>query len=545
MKKPYLLNNQKKRQKFRWEVGITVMIWALCLTITTVTAQTITTSATTNQYSLQAPAIVVDNSITLTSATSITDARVTVSSNFSSGDVLSYTGTLPSGVTASYDAATGVLAFTGTAAAADWQALLRTVIFSSSSSSTAARAIVFSLGNLVSATNGHFYEFVPFGPLSTDILTWHLAKAAAAARTYFGLQGYLATITSQEENDVIHQKLSASGWIGSTDNFTEIKAATGSSFNNQNQTEGKWYWVTGPEAGTQFSQSASDGAIPTAVNGMYMNWSPISQYNSEPNNNWGTTANGEKGEQYGEIYSGTSIWGQPGKWNDFYSINMDRDFVQGYVVEYGGFANDPVDISAYRTLNIADAVLPVTGLQFSASEAGAAVLLKWSTYTETSNSHFEIQRSADGRNFQKIGSYKAPEGNSISTRNYQFTDYNPVEGANYYRLKQYDLDGHFTFSDILRFDLQKQSRNSWTAYPNTLQKGGHITLTILSIIAQKAHLVLSSSAGQRVSGTYLSLHKGTTTYSFNVVNLPAGTYYLALYQTGGAMITEVKKIQIR
>jgi hypothetical protein len=537
MKKPYLLNNQKTRQKFRWEVGIAVMIWALCLTITTVTAQTITTSATTNQYSLQTPAIVVDNSITITSAALITDARVTVSSNFSSGDVLSYTGTLPSGVTASYNAATGVLAFTGTAAAADWQALLRTVTFSSSSSSAADRAIVFSLGNLISATNGHFYEFVAFGPQSTDILTWHQAKTAAAARTYFGLQGYLATITSQEENDVIHEKLSASGWIGSTDNHAEIEAIIGGNLNNQNKTEGKWYWVTGPEAGTKFSETSS--GVTTAVNNMYINWST-----GEPNN-FGTSPNGESGEQYGEIYSGTTSWGQPGKWNDFYNINTDRDFVQGYVVEYGGFGNDPVDISAYRTLNIDDAILPVTGLQFSASEAGAAVLLKWSTYTETNNSHFEIQRSADGRNFQKIGVYVVPDGNSISIMNYQFTDYNPVAGANYYRLKQCDLDGHFTFSDILRFDLQKQSRNSWTAYPNTVQKGGSITLTILSIIPQKAHLVLSNSAGQRVSGSYLSLHRGTATYSFNVGNLPAGTYYLTLYETGGAMITEVKKIQIK
>jgi hypothetical protein len=175
MKETYLLNNPKKRQKFRRAIGTAVMmIWALCLNITTITAQTITTSSTTNQYSLSASAIVVDNSVNVTSATSITDVRVT-SSNFSSGDVLSYSGILPSGVSASYNASTGVLSFNGTASAGDWQALLRTVTFSSSSNNSADRGIVFSLGNLLSATNGHFYEFVAFGPLSTDILTWHQA----------------------------------------------------------------------------------------------------------------------------------------------------------------------------------------------------------------------------------------------------------------------------------------------------------------------------------------------------------------------------------
>ncbi len=543
MRKPILLLCcLKTRQQFIRAIGTAVeMVFALCFTSTTSTAQSITTSATTNPYTLQAPAIIVDNSITITSATSITDARVSVSTNFSSGDVLSYTGTLPSGLSAAYDAATGVLAFNGTATAADWQALLRTVTFSSSSSSTADRAIVFSLGNLISATNGHFYEFVPFGPLSTDILSWHQARAAAASRTYFGLQGYLATITAQEENDVIHEKLSASGWIGSTDDYEEIKAATGiNSFSNQSKTEGQWYWVTGPEAGTQFSQSAYAGATPTAVNGMYLNWSA-----GEPNNNWGTSANGETGEQYGEIYSGTSVWGQPGKWNDFYSINTDRDFVQGYVVEYGGFASDPVDISAYRTLTITAAtVLPVTGLQFSGADSGAVVLLQWSTDGETNNSHFDVQRSTNGRNFQAIGNCKAPEGNSASTRKYQFIDYNPVEGTNFYRLKQYDLDGRFSYSDILKVNRQRPEEHSWTAYPNPVHNGDRLTLTIVSLASQKAHLALTNSTGQRVWSTDLSLQKGTTTYRFSTGNLPVGIYYLALYDTDGARIAGGKKIQI-
>jgi hypothetical protein len=203
-----------------------------------------------------------------------------------------------------------------------------------------------------------------------------------------------------------------------------------------------------------------------------------------------------------------------------------------------------VDISANRTIIIAASVLPVTGLQFSASEAGATVLLKWSTYTEINNSHFEIWRSVDGRNFQKTGIYMAPDGNSVSTRNYQFIDSTPAEGVNYCQLKQYDLDGHFTFSNIVKVDRQRRG-NGWIAYPNPVMNGGNINLAIHSIITQKAHLVLTNSAGQRVWGSDLSLPKGTTTYRFSVGNLPAGTYYLALYETSGAMITNVKKIEFK
>jgi hypothetical protein len=67
-------------------------------------------------------------------------------------------------------------------------------------------------------------------------------------KPYHGLQGYLATITSQEENDFIEQKLSADGWIGASDDFEQINIAAGSFlYADQGEAEGRWYWVTGPE----------------------------------------------------------------------------------------------------------------------------------------------------------------------------------------------------------------------------------------------------------------------------------------------------------
>jgi hypothetical protein len=340
-------------------------------------SQSVTTTGYPVIYYSGNPTIPVDPSLTITSSVTITDVRVRISQNLHAGDVLNYTGSLPAGVSSTYNTTYGEWFFSGTASASDWQAFLRTVTFHTTSTIIDDRTITFSIGNLVAGPNGHFYEYVPFGS-AANILTWMQAKDTAAARTYHGWHGYLATITSQAENDIIFQRLSASGWIGSSDDHIQINLATGTTtYNNQNAAEGKWYWVTGPEAGTQFSESAWPGATPTPVNGMYLNWSA-----NEPNNNWNTVQGGVMGEQYGEIYSGTSPWGQPGKWNDFYNLNSDMDFVQGYVVEYGNMPTDTsLTLAANRTIIFNGSLLSASGsFQRDPAANRGARYITWSCF---------------------------------------------------------------------------------------------------------------------------------------------------------------------
>jgi hypothetical protein len=76
-------------------------------------------------------ATTVDPNLTITSNGNITGFRVQISQTYTSGDVLDYTGTLPTGITQSWNSTTGVLSFNGTTSAANWQTLLRTVRFKS------------------------------------------------------------------------------------------------------------------------------------------------------------------------------------------------------------------------------------------------------------------------------------------------------------------------------------------------------------------------------------------------------------------------------
>ncbi len=120
------------------------------------------------------------------------------------------------------------------------------------------------------------------------------------------------------------------GWVGMSDDYRYINEATSSTYTEQSETEGKWYWVTGPESGTQVWEGEGSG---NAIGGNYNNWA-----SSEPNNYEGD-------ENCNEIYSSN------GSWNDMSCSNS----VGGYIVEYeypgeGSFVTGP---TASFTINVA------------------------------------------------------------------------------------------------------------------------------------------------------------------------------------------------
>ncbi|PJF33793.1 MAG: hypothetical protein CUN57_01220, partial [Phototrophicales bacterium] len=109
--------------------------------------------------------------------------------------------------------------------------------------------------------------------------------------------------------------------------------------------------------------------------------------------------------------------------------------------------------SGTGTLN----ALPIDLVRFVASKRdGGQVSLEWTTASEINNDYFTIERSFDGRNFESIGQVKGA-GNSFEEINYSFVD-ESIAGISsnrivYYRLKQTDYDGVFTYSDVISVEL--------------------------------------------------------------------------------------------
>lgn len=99
--------------------------------------------------------------------------------------------------------------------------------------------------------------------------------------------------------------------------------------------------------------------------------------------------------------------------------------------------------------------LPVELLNFSGKADKNFVLLQWSTASEVNNDFFAIENSENGIDFNTIG-YLEGAGNSNNVLDYNFVDENPYD-ISFYRLKQTDYDGGFTFSQIIKISLHESS----------------------------------------------------------------------------------------
>jgi hypothetical protein len=276
-------------------------------------ATTITLGGTSSNLSATYNlATTVDPNLTITSNGNITGFRVQISQTYTSGDVLDYTGTLPTGITQSWNSTTGVLSFNGTTSGANWQTLLRTVRFKSTSATCYAnlRRITFVAGTVYyNPLTEHYYEYV------AGSTTWTNAYTVSSAKSYFGRAGYLATILSEAENNFIWKLMSSDAWFGASDDVNYINTAKGLTFfANQSAAEGKWHWVTGPEKGQNFSNGNTPST--TLVSGMYHKWAA-----GEPN---GTS------EAFGQFYSSNN-----GQWNDLANSTLG-----GYICEYGDMPGD-------------------------------------------------------------------------------------------------------------------------------------------------------------------------------------------------------------
>ncbi|MFA8432907.1 MAG: C-type lectin domain-containing protein [Marinifilaceae bacterium] len=249
---------------------------------------------------------------------------VQISAGYVNGeDGLVLTGTHPN-ITATWNATLGKLSLSGPALFTEFEAAIAAVVFFniSASPTLGARSISITLGepNYLPSTE-HFYEFVPaLG------IRWDEARDAAALREYYGLKGYLATITSQEEADLAGSQITGAGWLGGSDQ----------------DTEGTWKWVTGPDAGTVFWNGGVGGSTPN-----YAFWNT-----GEPN---------QAGDEDYVHITAPSV-GIPGSWNDLSITGAGSGNYQpkGYVVEYGGSTGDPVlSISASTRITVSIAPQPI------------------------------------------------------------------------------------------------------------------------------------------------------------------------------------------
>ncbi|MDG5492731.1 T9SS type B sorting domain-containing protein [Psychroserpens sp. SPM9] len=357
-------------------------------------------------------------------------------------DLLVLNGTYPN-ITSSWSAVEGKLTLEGPASFTAFVDAISNVTFQTTQTNfTEDKLFSINLGdaNFLPST-GHYYLYV-----TSDGVTWTAARDAAEDLNYFGLQGYLATLTTEEESQFAGEQSLGTGWIGASD------AAS----------EGDWTWVTGPEANTLFWTGAVNGQ---PVNDEYSFWNT-----GEPNN--------FNNEDYAHI-TDPSI-GNIGSWNDLPNAGdpggpSSPYYPRGFFVEFGGMPDDPdVNLSAstiiitpklvYEDLLVCDqgdvtiAVTSNTNTVLWYETPSSSVLLNsgltYSTFLETTTT-FWVLPLFDGctsgpRTPITVSVPDLPQANAISIRQ---CDDTIQDGISVFNLDNYfeEITGNITENRTVNF----------------------------------------------------------------------------------------------
>ncbi len=166
-------------------------------------------------------------------------------------------------------------------------------------------------------------------------------------------------------------------------------------------------------------------------------------------------------------------------------------------------------------------ILPVEIFYFQALVTKKGQIeLDWQTASETNNSGFKIQRSANGTSWDDL-TFIPGHGTTQEEQSYTFTDGRPLPGLNYYRLKQIDFDGNFEYSKVVTVDTGRDE-NTVSLFPNPAKNS--VTLSLQSDYIGEAALTLYNHLGKRVQVQSFFLEGSTYHSNIDLAGLPAGVY---------------------
>jgi hypothetical protein len=176
-------------------------------------------------------------------------------------------------------------------------------------------------------------------------------------------------------------------------------------------------------------------------------------------------------------------------------------------------------------------VLPIKGLTINVEQKNNAAVISFSTEAEENTKTFETEKSYDGKKWNVIN-VQAAAGNSSVKRSYSTTDANLSSGTVYYRIKETDFDGGFTWSPVINFRLDDAAQASATAFPNPFTN--NISVQFKSSQNEVAVLRLIDQAGRTIQNTAWNLRKGSNIIQLdNVEKLEKGFYIIELRNNTG------------
>lgn len=221
-------------------------------------------------------------------------------------------------------------------------------------------------------------------------------------------------------------------------------------------------------------------------------------------------------------------------------INMNVGDVYILVIDNWSESNSPFDLNIDLTGGASlDCVpLPIELMSFVGEAAETGNELQWQTVAEINNDYFVIEASKDASNFIAIGNIDGA-GNSVEVNNYVYYDKSPIAATTYYRLKQVDFDGKFSYSDVV--SVRRIEDGEVVISPNPVKDVLNIELKTTQ--AGNYNFMVVDLLGAVIEKN-IHLNKGTNNIKLDVfADLPQGFYMLKIMDENNTIITTKKIVK--
>ena len=203
---------------------------------------------------------------------------------------------------------------------------------------------------------------------------------------------------------------------------------------------------------------------------------------------------------------------------------------------YSGGVND----GFVKTCYVQSDALPISLIAFDATAYSDHVLTYWKTASEKNNNFFTVEKTKDGSTYTVVATVQG-SGNSTTIMSYSTPDYAPYEGISYYRLKQTDYDGRYSYSPLVKIEFNSISETSFNVYPNP-STGENLSIAISGQKDQEILVVLYDVLGKETySKVYVLKDNGITVSAFDPDGKLASGIYI-ITATSDKNITSKKII---
>lgn len=208
-------------------------------------------------------------------------------------------------------------------------------------------------------------------------------------------------------------------------------------------------------------------------------------------------------------------------------LGASQGLYNATIYEGPGCTDGTFQMAAWNCVNcfqVLPPLLSVEWLSFKAVPRATDIQLLWSTATEVDSDYFGVERSQDGHSWEEIGRVSAA-GNTTSISEYHLTDEEPLKQNNYYRIRQVDIDGDFSYSEVevVKFG---QEASVIEIYPNPVRQGA--SLVISSLWSEDIKIKLTDISGKTLQTWEQSVTIGTQVFDLDIHGWPNGVYFISI-----------------